>query len=202
MRCLQGSVVALYVLSTIATDVIGQEGQVGNDATQDARLQISTSTKTTDEHRQLWRLKGSWNVTMKDLEGRGAQGITEFRSKVLGPFVTEDLEVGGGNLGFRVHAVYGYDTFRKKFTGTWFTSFNNVPFQGISNPDPDGKQFEFRLEHPLLKMKPTVTYFYRITLLDDLHMKMQLLHVDENREETIDAEFLATRSKAEQIKAD
>ena len=180
--------------------VIGPAMVTAQEATGPERLQrqeVLQAVAPTERHRWLWQLQGEWTLTMKDKEDRGGRGTAKFQPAALGNFVTEDLEFGGGNLGFRVHAVYGYNPIQQRYTGQWFTSFSNIPFQGTADPDADLERLDFQLEHPLLELRPERGFLYRMVMVDPSKMRLQVIQVDASGQETVIAEFLALRSQPE-----
>lgn len=174
---------------------LGQDIPSAGLSDEDAAALLQTTTRDADQHRQLRRLRGTWKLERTDAQVGGSGTIT-YRSIAMGKFTAEEIEFGGGNLGILVNAVYGYDPLRDVYTATWYTSFNTIAFEGTARPEPGLDGFKFQLEHPILQLRPEKSFFYRITMLDQSRMKLELLISSGQGDEEIGAAFLATRREA------
>jgi hypothetical protein len=89
----------------------------------------------TDEHRRLHVFAGDW-IGEETLEpspwGAGGPALGKYTGRVVcdGFFVAQDYaqEVNGA-IGFRGHAVFGYDVPQKQFAWYWVDSMGSVPAQ-------------------------------------------------------------------------
>ncbi|TWU04124.1 hypothetical protein [Neorhodopirellula pilleata] len=86
------------------------------------------------------------------------------------------------------HAVYGFDPIKQKYTATWYTNFNAIPFQGEADIEPEQDCLNFRMSHPLIAegeaaSHPHTAHFYRITFVDATRLKIQLIETVVGRDE-------------------
>jgi hypothetical protein len=94
--------------------------------------------KPTAEHQKLAAFAGSW-VGEETLhpspwapEKRQAIGRFENRMGVDGMFLVTDYEEEReGNIVFRGHGVYGWDTKRERYTMHWFDSMGSSPSETL-----------------------------------------------------------------------
>ena len=153
----------------------------------------------TKEHQSLDRLLGKWRLSDINPQRAAQQGESKFSSIAFGSFIAEDLTAmklfieedlvfGGPQVALFSHAVYGFDPLKQKYTATWYTNFNAIPFQGEADIEPEDDRLNFRMSHPLIAegeaaSDPPTAHFYRITFVDATQLKIQVIETAEGRDE-------------------
>lgn len=84
-----------------------------------------------EHHRLLGRMAGSWNMAIEYRMNADAPVVTSegtcHRKWILGNrFVLEEFDGGSLALPFQGLAIYGYDSFDRKYTSVWVDTMNTA----------------------------------------------------------------------------
>ncbi len=190
----------LLFVCFFSTDVAAQVVTDISPADRETIDELLKKTITqTKEHQNLARLIGKWQLSDIDPQRAAQQGESKFRSVAFDSYIAEDLAgmklfieedclFGGPQVALISHAVYGFDPLKQKYTATWYTNFNAIPFQGEAVIEPEHDRLNFHMSHPLISKgeaasDPTTAHFYRITFVDATHLKIQLIETADGRNE-------------------
>ena len=115
------------------------------------------------EHEKLKQFAGMWigeetiHPSPMDPAGGGAKARVENRLALEGFVVVQDYaQEKDGKVGFRGHAVFGYDASRKQYVMDWWDSFGQgrSEYRGIFQ----GDRIEFTTDTPMGKARATFDF--------------------------------------------
>jgi hypothetical protein len=105
------------------------------------------------EHDILKSFAGEWELKTKfkmdpaqpPSEGKGTESA---RLAAGGFFLVFDVKGDMGGMNFEGHGVMGYDTFKKKYVGSWVDSMSPAIYTYEGDIDKDGKKLTLWMEGP------------------------------------------------------
>ncbi len=129
------------------------------------RQETYTAPKPTKFHEYLKQFEGNWDSTAEFMGEK--PGDPPMKSKGSGTdklianglFLMTDYKGVMGVTEFTGHGIMGYDTVKKKFTGSWIDSMSTAIWTSEGTCDDAGKVFTATMEGPdpmsgkMMKMK-------------------------------------------------
>lgn len=98
---------------------------------------------------------GKWTCKITDMQGQVTEGAETDRM-LGGYWLLTDFEGKLFGQDFKGHGVYGYDTSKKQYVGTWCDSLGPVQMQMIGKWDEATQTLTYTGEAPGMDGKPTV----------------------------------------------
>lgn len=147
-----------------------------------------------DQHRKLHVLAGKWRGEEKihpspwDAKGGTALGKLEIRVDMDGFFVVSDyVQERGGQVSYRGHGVYGYDTQKGCYTLNWFDSMGSCQWEPARGAW-EGNVLTFTQQNPMGHAR----YIY--TFPDEKHHAFRIEHSQDGKQWSTFMEGTYTRS--------
>jgi hypothetical protein len=142
------------------------------------------------EHKILQKLVGTWEFSM---DGQEKKGKAHFKSLWDGRFVTEDVTLPLGDFTLEWHGIYGYDKHKKKYTAVWVDNMDTNTESGEGDVDKDGKVLTLRGQHDDPRSGQSETFLWRITLVDEANLKVEMLGVDKDGKTKLELEIRGSK---------
>jgi len=89
---------------------------------------------------------GTWDVEIKTWGGPGEPTVTRGKetNRMLGGFwLLTDFQGNMMGLEFKGHGIYGYDTEKKQYVGTWIDSLSPNKMEMVGKHDHDNRTMTF-----------------------------------------------------------
>lgn len=165
LRQLWGALALVTVTVLVTSEVVSQEGrptpatrpadQVKQDAGADAEDLVEhwvANAMPGENHKLLERLVGKWNLTVKyrmNAESPVVESMgTCTRKWILGKrFILEEFDGGNLALPFQGLAIYGYDSFEKKYTCAWIDTTNTAITTSLGVCADECRRIDFTGQH-------------------------------------------------------
>jgi hypothetical protein len=151
------------------------------------------------EHELLRQLAGEWDAAMKCNFEPGkppieSTGTYTGKMEVGGFFLITEYKGEFAGQPFQGRGTSGYDSFQKKYKGTWVDSMSPAIYHTEGSFDKAGKVFSERMEGPGPDGKPMKM---RMTteIKDADHMVFTMYNIDKDGKETQAMEIAYTRKK-------
>jgi hypothetical protein len=132
-----------------------------------------------EQHKQLARMVGKWDTTVKMYQAPGAPpqvstGVSENKLVLGGRWVQETFNGTFGGMPFSGIGYTGYDNIKKQYVGTWMDSMSTSVMQSAGTADASGKNFEFSstMDDPMTGK--AVTTKSTVTVTDENHHTMEM----------------------------
>ena len=138
------------------------------------------------EHKPLQKLVGNWELSM---EGSEKKGTARIKSLWDGRFVTEEVTLPFGGFTLEWNGIYGYDKHKKKYTAVWVDNMDTNTESGEGDIDKEGKVLTLKGQHEDPRSGQMETFLWRITLVDDANLKIEMLGLDKSGKETVELEI-------------
>jgi Protein of unknown function (DUF1579) len=143
------------------------------------------------EHKPLQKLVGTWELSM---EGSEKKGTARVKSLWDGRFVSEEVTLPLGGFTLEWNGIYGYDKHKKKYTAVWVDNMDTNTESGEGDIDKEGKVLTLKGQHEDPRSGQVETYLWRITLVDDANLKIEMLGLDKAGKATVELEIRGRRS--------
>ncbi|UCE60853.1 MAG: DUF1579 family protein [Phycisphaerales bacterium] len=203
---------AVVGITTLATNrVNSQEGEPAGQSTSqpaakpaagnDSESMIDTWVSHAmpgEHHRLLEKLTGKWNLAVKykmnaESPVVESEGTCERRWILGNRFVLEEFDGGNLALPFQGMAIYGYDTFEKKYTSIWVDTTSSAVTTSLGTCQDGCKVIAFTGRHgdPWSGVKKNSRGFTR--LVDDNKHILQLYEPDKDGKEFMVLQIVYTR---------
>jgi hypothetical protein len=144
------------------------------------------------EHKHLQKLAGEWMLSMN---GSTEKGKTSFKSLWDGRFVTEEASLPFGEFTMHWRGIYGYDRHKKKHTAVWIDNMDTNIESAEGSMDAGGHILTLQGQHEDPHTGQPATYRWRITLVDDSKLTIEMLDVDSAGKEKTLMELHGERAK-------
>jgi hypothetical protein len=143
------------------------------------------------EHKSLQKLVGTWELSV---EGSQKKGTARLKSIWDGRFVTEEVTLPLGGFTLEWQSIYGYDKHKRKYTAVWVDNMDTNTESGEGDIDKEGKTLTFKGQHEDPRSKKLETYLWRITMVDDSNLKIEMLGLDNAGKATVELEIRGRKS--------
>jgi hypothetical protein len=178
------NVTAVAVLLSLISPGRGQEGR---DEPKDSAKLGSPGA----EHKPLQKLVGTWELSV---EGSPKKGTAHVKSIWDGRFVTEEVTLPLGGFTLEWYGIYGYDRHKKKYTAVWVDNMDTNTESGEGDIDNEGKTLTFKGQHEDPRSRQVETYLWRITVVDEANLKIEMLGLDKAGKATVELEIRGRKS--------
>jgi Protein of unknown function (DUF1579) len=178
------SAIGLMTLAFVLTPSRGQERR--GDPRDFAKLGAPGA-----EHKTLQKLVGTWELSMDGVEKKGK---AEFKSIWNGRFVIENATLPLGRFTLEWHGIYGYDKHKKKYTAVWVDNMDTNTESGEGDIDNAEKVLTLKGQHEDPRSGQIESYLWRITLVDDANLRIEMLGVDEAGKTSTELEIRGRKS--------
>jgi hypothetical protein len=143
------------------------------------------------EHKHLQKLVGSWVLLMEGSEKRGS---AQFKSVWDGRFVTEQATLPLEGFTLEWYGIYGYDRHKNKYTAVWVDNMDTNTELAEGVIDPGGNELTFKGQHEDPRSGRPATFLWRISLIDDMRLRIQMFDLAKDGKETKVLEIQAEKS--------
>jgi hypothetical protein len=127
------------------------------------------------EHKQLQKLVGEWVLSTS---GSDKKGRAEFKSLWDGRFIIEDASLPFGDFTMHWRGIYGYDRHRKKYTAVWIDNMDTNIESAEGEMGGVGQVLTLQGRHEDPHTGQPATYRWRISLVDDSRLTIEMFDVD------------------------
>jgi hypothetical protein len=93
------------------------------------------------------------------------------------------------------YGIYGYDRHKKKYTAVWVDNMDTNTESGEGDVDTGGKVLTLKGQHEDPRTGQIGTFLWRIALVDDAKLKIQMFDLDKVGKETKVLEIQGERLK-------
>ena len=139
------------------------------------RKTLPSSARPDPSTSALQKLVGIWELSMEGVEKKGK---AEYKSIWDGRFVVEDVTLPFGRFTLEWKGIYGYDKHKKKYTAVWVDNMDTNTESGEGDIDNDGKVLTLKGQHEDPRSGQIESYLWRITLVDDANLRIEMLGLD------------------------
>jgi uncharacterized protein DUF1579 len=168
--------ILLSSMTALAQDQPKKEMSAEEKAAMDAMMKAGSPG---EQHKQLARMAGKWDTTVKMYQAPGAPpqistGVSENKLVLGGRWVQETFNGTFMGMPFSGIGYTGYDNIKKQYVGTWMDTMSTSVMQSAGTADASGKNFEFSATMDDPVTGKAVTTKSTMTVTDENHHTMEM----------------------------
>jgi hypothetical protein len=168
--------ILLSSMTALAQSQPKKEMSAEEKAAMDAMMKAGSPG---EQHKQLARMAGKWDTTVKMYQAPGAPpqvstGVSENKLVLGGRWVQETFNGTFMGMPFSGIGYTGYDNIKKQYVGTWMDTMSTSVMQSAGTADASGKNFEFSATMDDPVTGKAVTTKSTMTVTDENHHTMEM----------------------------